>query len=176
MKIKKCDTCGRFLGEGAFYWNNKEKTRLMIHCKKCHNRRAYKPTGQSVGRPKGCKHTEATKKKMSKSKQGQKHSEETKDKISATLLEYFKGKYTLSEELLREYKYSPDFKEVQKFVEENEDELNGFDDIYSDSRLRSIRLNHEIPYGDMIEARAIDDLDPEKLLLIEKRLEEENEE
>ncbi len=171
MKIKKCDTCGRFLGEGAFYWNNKEKTRLMIHCKKCHNRRAYKPTGQSVGRPKGCKHTEATKKKMSKSKQGQKHSEETKDKISATLLEYFKGKYTLSEELLREYKYSPDFKEVQKFIEENRDELNDDENIISEQRLKSIRVNYETPFGDMIEQMAVSDLSPEKLLMIKQALE-----
>ena len=34
-KIKRCDNCGKFLGENSFHWQNKEKKFRQSICKKC---------------------------------------------------------------------------------------------------------------------------------------------
>lgn len=41
MEIKRCDDCGRFLGEKSFHWLNKKKGYRQSCCKRCNSNRSY---------------------------------------------------------------------------------------------------------------------------------------
>lgn len=119
-----------------------------------------KKIGQSH---KGKKHSEETKEKIRKSRFGLFQSVETKEKIANSLLVYFKKKKPLSDDMICLYKEETGWIEKHRFI------IDNFDDVKTQSRMRSI--NHtEIAASHFIEEIVIDDLDPETLLLIKEEM------
>jgi len=161
--IKICNSCHRVLSEDDFGWINKKKTKRKYKCKKCENNYVYlwaKSKGLHpgpVGRPKGFKLSENTKSQISKTRTGSFQNWSTKDKISNSLLCYFREKNSLSDEM------SYIYKNCCGWIKRNKDEINAFEDVKTDSRMRTISST-EIAV-DYIEEIAINYDDPEVLLL-----------
>ncbi|TET56940.1 MAG: hypothetical protein E3J52_11115 [Promethearchaeota archaeon] len=161
--IKRCNTCGRFLSADDF-------SKGSYRCRKCNRNYSmlwresnYVFSNNTAGRPKGYVVSEKTKAKISKTRTGSFQDWSTKDKISKSLLCYFREKNSLSDEM------SYIYKKCCGWIEKHKEEIDKFDDVKTLSRLSSIS-HMEIAASDYIEKIAIDDLDPEKLLLIKEEL------
>lgn len=116
------------------------------------------------GRPLGFRLTEESKRAISESKKGQKHSEETKRKISKTLMLYFKALHPLSKEFQEEYQDILDSNEaIQEWFELVKEELDTSEDILTERAINSKRLreltieyNMEIDHGENINGFTLD--------------------
>lgn len=168
-KIKRCNTCGKFLGESNFRWSGKNKKYPQASCIRCARTYAainYEPSRLEY------KMSKETRDKISKSKIGHRHTEETKDKISKGVILYYNKLRPLSKEMLLEYKRMPNFEEIEKFIEENKDIIDDFDDVYPERRMRRFRWQ-EVSVGEKMDFIAQTDLNPENLLLMKEKLEED---
>ncbi len=101
------------------------------------------------GRPKGFRLSEASKKKISKSKEGQRHTQETRDKISKSLILYFKKLNPLSEEIEKRYCRCDD-DDMCGWVQDVRSDLDNLTDVMTDRSLRNTR-RIEITCGNFIE-------------------------
>lgn len=123
----------------------------------------YRSDSWSAGRPKGHRLGENTKKKISNSMVGKVKEEGVKDKISETLLDFWaRRKFSVSDEMLQEYKDHPD---AIEWILAHANEIDGFDGVVPERRIRNESIFVEIP-TEWIEQISIDDLDPEKLILL----------
>ena len=121
------------------------------------------------GRPLGFRLTEASKRAISESKKGQKHSEETKRKISKTLMMYFRTMHPISKEFIEEYGDILDNNEdIMEWFEGIKDQLDNSEDVLTERALNSKRLrelaieyNMEIVSGENLNGFT---LNPEMLL------------
>ena len=117
------------------------------------------------GRPLGFKLSEETKQAISRAKRNQKHTQETKDKISASLLEYFRRKSPLSEEMINTYCRCDDDSMCRWFIE-SKTEIDSSDDILTYRSL--INANKiEISFGHDIE-RISHNITPELLVMFKE--------
>lgn len=129
------------------------------------------------GRPLGFRLTEASKRAISDSKKGQKHSEETKRKISKTLMMYFKAMHPISKEFTNEYGNIIEGDEsVKTWFEGIREQLDASEDVLTERALNSKRLrelaieyNMEIVSGDNLNGFT---LNPELLLELKEMCEE----
>ena len=101
------------------------------------------------GRPKGFRLSDESKKKISKSKEGQKHTQETKDKISKSLILYFRKLNPLSEEIGKRYCRCDD-DDMCGWVHDVRNDLDNLTDVMTDRSLRNTR-RIELTCGNFIE-------------------------
>ena len=121
------------------------------------------------GRPIGFRLSEASKRAISEAKKGQKHKEATKNKISKSLINYFKRKNPLSEEILNTYCRSDD-DVLCNWMYEIESDLDISNDILTQRTIRN-RLRIEISYGHNIEEVFSHKITPELLLMFKQEAE-----
>lgn len=121
------------------------------------------------GRPLGFRLTEASKRAISESKKGQKHSEETKRKISKTLMMYFRTMHPISKEFIEEYgDILANNEDIMEWFEGIKDQLDDSEYVLTERALNSKRLrelaieyNMEIVSGENLNGFT---LNPEVLL------------
>lgn len=102
------------------------------------------------GRPLGFRLSEESKKRISKSKEGQRHKEKTKEKISKSLYIYFRQRNSLSEEIINKYcKYSED-EDICAWVLRLSDKINKTSNVVTNKVLRNKNMR-EITYGHNID-------------------------
>jgi hypothetical protein len=127
-------------------------------------------TPRKRGRPKGYVMSEESKDKIRKTRAGYTHTIETKDKISAGVLKYFDKLHPISDEMLRYYTNIGVDEKVLKFLEDNKEEIDKFDDVKTERKLRSIQYYEDVLWDDTAEG---DTITPQLLLLLKEELEEE---
>lgn len=120
-----------------------------------------------VGRPSGYRLSEASKRAISASKQGQNHKLETKDKISRSLTIYFKQFDSLGEEIADRYCNMED-DEICSWANDVKDDLDNLDDVYTEKKLRN-KNKMELCCGHDIE-RFSHGLTPELIIMIKELL------
>jgi len=120
------------------------------------------------GRPIGFRLSEASKRAISEAKKGQKHKEATKNKISRSLINYFKRKNPLSEEILSTYCRIDD-DSFCEWMYEVEEELDECRDILTQRVIRN-KLKIEISYGNNIEEIFSHKITPELLLMFKQEV------
>lgn len=105
------------------------------------------------GRPLGFRLSETSKQAISDSKKGQHHSESTKEKISKTLMQYFRDKYPLSDELYAQYKNEISSSiEVKEWFHRVKADYNETRDICTERSLNSKRFREiSIEYNISVE-------------------------
>lgn len=84
------------------------------------------------GRPKGLKHTEETKRKISEGRTGLTHDLDTRRKISQSVHEYYNQKDSPVDEMLMRYKKYP---EACEWLEAHREELDGDGSFFSEAKI-----------------------------------------
>jgi len=116
-----------------------------------------------VGRPKGHKLSEASKRAISISKTGQRHSQATKDKISRSLLRYFRCLNPLSSELKRKYLRDST---ASNWINKAKHSIDSMDDVITEKSMRSCN-RMEISCGNTIDLFS-HNITPELELLVKE--------
>lgn len=117
------------------------------------------------GRPLGYRLSESSKRAISMAKTGQKHRQETREKISKSLLNYFKRKSPLSEEITNRYcRCSDDL--MCDWLYEVQEDLDMSPNIMTEKTMNS-KGKIEISCGNNIEFYS-HNITPELILLIKE--------
>jgi len=114
----------------------------------------------------------SVKDKLANCKLGGSHSEESIDRISKSLTVYYREKYSVSREMIRQYDRLDKSGEASKWLKENAEAINADEDVTTFSRI--FNNPHEIPVGPLIEIYYSDGITPE-ILLLEKEEKREKE-
>jgi hypothetical protein len=123
---------------------------------------------RKVGRPKGHVLSKESKDKIGRSKTGFRHTTETKDRISASVLRYYDKLNPLSDEMFKYYTKINAGYEVLKFLAENKEEIDSFDDVKTERKLRSMQY-YECELWDATSVG--DTITPQLLLLLKEEIE-----
>ena len=121
------------------------------------------------GRPLGFRLSETSKRAISMSKTGQHHRPETKDKISRSLINYFRKKNPLSEEITARYCNVMD-DEMCDWIYDVGEELDACMDIITEKAIRN-KCKIEITCGHNIEFFS-HSITPELIILFKEYCEE----
>jgi len=124
------------------------------------------------GRPLGHKLSDKTKEKIRIKRLGTRHSQETKNKISKSLSRFFKGKKSFADCLAEEYIYISE--DATKWIFENDEDIDDADlnNIITNKKINSLR-QVEIALGMDVDQFFGHNANPEFLLLLKERIEEE---
>lgn len=177
-----CSTCKRHLPLWAFHRRRSQDLAIQTRCKSCvKNSRAGIKSSNPRGRPKGHRLSKESRAKIAASRTGQYHDKVTKDKISHSVARYHKENFSPHSDELKElygdvdgfsewykqnkgaYDYSPDY-----YTEKQIDGKSRWAEIGLDSWLDGVRKT-----DDFLDAVSVEDLDPEKILLLHEYMERE---
>ena len=160
MNFMICKVCGKIgldqLDFRMFYHAQNGRYYYRVMCKICSKGKLN--TG-SKGRPTGHAMSNASKTKITNTRTGYEHTPETKDKISASLLEYFDKLHPLSDEMLRYYTRIGVDDVALKFLVNNKEEIDNFDDVKTERKLRGMQY-YECELFDMWTNSCSDTITP----------------
>jgi hypothetical protein len=120
------------------------------------------------GRPLGYKLSESTKTKIRNVRKGSKHSEETKKKISRSLLKYFGTKDSLYNNMKKDYKNFPE--KILSWLSNNKEDLDKISNVMTERKLYFLN-QLELCFGSDID-RFSHSQTPEFLLMLKEELKE----
>ncbi len=120
----------------------------------------------NIGRPPGFKLPESSKEKIRQSRFGKHHSEETRGKISQSLINYFKKRDSLVDNIRNDYRYFPQY--VDEWIVDHKELLDNTEAVMTEKKLTFLK-QLEISFGNEID-RFGHNATPEFFLMLKEEL------
>jgi len=123
-------------------------------------------TRHNKGRPLGFRMSEKAKDRIRESRLGQQHSKKTKDRISQSLINYFKKRDSLADNIRIEYEHFPCY--VDKWIVDHKDVLDDTELVMTEKKLAHLK-QLELCFGNEID-RFGHNATPEFFLMLKEEL------